>query len=449
MKRLVIKNGASFRDTVFYMQNTIETIRNRGYERYEAARRFEEMTDIAERLGYPIDTTISYEMRDGAAYARSDTQDRPFHNQTLLALQRGQGNFTGDQAFEVERLRLEHEEALMVDAFGRGELDGSVLVKFSKVPDAVVNGETSIKGYRRDLLRSFARIYYKTEQGLDCRLFTLDHNSPAGMRAVGELLGIDTLDGSERVLADSSVIATSEPEMLVDELVERAKLVYDDARYRETGERSYAGSQFVDKQNAMNEITNQSFLVDSHMQAIADIVRLGRGEEYLEQERKNTAAAIKLASQGVRISSNSDGAVSAEVASGNYDRECATGSAANTDNGMNQAAKKMENIWRSGQCQVCFAHTMVGSCFVCSGCAALDDMGADLLKIREKNLRALEKKRALARVGIANTNAQPMPERRPVRTQGDDNVTRQRVLTIGGSYISLRDKETGVEIARV
>ncbi|TXG76050.1 hypothetical protein E6P97_04315, partial [Patescibacteria group bacterium] len=167
---------------------TQELVRERAHRNYEENVRFEEMTDIAERLGYPIDTTIRYEMYGGAAYALSDTVHRPFHNQTLLAMQRGRTLFTGDQAFEAERLRLEHEEALQVDAFGRGDLAGDVLVKLSKVPDAVVEGRTSIKGYRRDLMRSFVRLYYRDGGGVVCRLFTLDGNSQKGMFAISGLL---------------------------------------------------------------------------------------------------------------------------------------------------------------------------------------------------------------------------------------------------------------------
>ena len=189
---------------------TIEAIRERDYERFEANRRFEEMTDLAERLGYPIDTTIHYEMREGAAYCQSDTVERPFHSQTLQAMLSGKARFTGDQTFEATRLRLEHDEALLVDAFGRGELDGNVLIKFSKVPDAVVSGETSINGYRRDLLRSFVRVYHRSGTEIECRLFTLDGNSRSGLERVSKLLMIDTLRASEEVLADHTVLNIEE-----------------------------------------------------------------------------------------------------------------------------------------------------------------------------------------------------------------------------------------------
>ena len=428
------------------MPHTIETIRARDYERFEANRRFEEMTDIAERLGYPIDTTIEYEMKHGAAHCRTDNIDRPFHNQTLQALLRGETTFIGDEAFEVERLRLEHEEALLVDAFGRGELDGNVLIKFSKVPDAVAEGRTGIKGYRRDLLRSFVRVYQRSPGGVECRLFTLDHSSPAGLRAVGELLDMDLMEPSEQVLAAHALVNVTAPAEFVGQLVERAKLVYDVAREVETGERSHAGSRFVDRQNAMAEIMRQPRLVDQHMQAIADIMSLGRDETALERERRNTAAAIKLVSEGADITTSADSSVADEVASGNYGRECATGSAAM--NGMNQTqAMNMENIWTKGECQVCFAKTMVGSCRVCATCAHADDLGVDLLKLREKNLRSLEHQRAFARTSFGEAAPTPRQRRAVRHRQPDEKVRSRQRIVIGGAVTELYDAKTG-EIIR-
>ncbi len=430
---------------------TIDTIRMRDYERFEANRRFEEMTDIAERLGYPIDTTIQYEMRDGAAYCLSDTTDRPFHNQTLQAMLSGAERFTGDQAFEADRLRLEHEEALLVDAFGRDELSGNVLIKFSKVPDAVVDGVTSINGYRRDLLRSFVRIYTRTDAGVDCRLFTLDGNSRTGMYRAGEVLAIDTLQPSEKVLGDHTLLMVEDDvQQFVDDLAQRTKSVYDEGRFAETNEHSYAGSRYGDKQNAMTVVAEQTWLIAGHMDAITDIMQRGLSissrDDLLEAERQRTAAAIKLASNGIDIASSSDASVVAEVESGNYDRECATST------GMNQAQQNMENIWAPGECQVCFAKTMVGSCRVCATCAAADDRGVDLLQLREKNLRRLQTKRALGRSASIQPNQQPA--RRPskqdqIRQAYGDKAELYREMVVGGERHYVRNKVTKEIITRL
>lgn len=384
---------------------TREFIRKRDYERFEDNRRFEEKTDIAERLGYPIDITIDYGVKNGAVYALSDTVERPFHNQTLQAKLAGETAFTGDQAFERTRLALEHEEALMVDQLAVGLLPGNVLIKFSKVPDAVAEGRTSIKGYRRDLLRSFVRMYFMTDRGVSCRIFTLDHNNATGIEGVGELIGIDTTRPSEEVLGEHTLINVSDdPGAFVAGLTERVIQQYDFAIHQDSGRQTYAGSAYTDQQDAMQIIELQPELITQHLEAISFIMDVSDKEK----ARERTAAAIKLASAGHQVTSLGDAAVSAEVASGNYGGECATASS-----GMNQASQSqnMENRWSYGECQVCFAKTMVGSCMVCSSCANADDRGVDLLKLREKNLQRREKVQRMSKKTLEHTYSNKVYER--------------------------------------
>lgn len=423
-----------------------ERIRQSNYERYRANQRFEEMTDIAERLGYPINTTIRYEMQGGVAYCRSDTKDRPFHEQTALAKYEGRTKFVGSQAFEYTRLSHEHDEALLLDRFGSGQLSGNVLIKFSKVPDAVAGGVTDISGYRRDLLRSFVRIYYLTPDGVDCNLFTLDKNSPRGMAAAGELLGIDTTGQSEDVLAAHSLLTVPGlPEEFVEDLTAATIAAYDQEVYGETGQRTYAGSAYTDKKNAMEVISDHSKFITEHTGAIeaimGQIVDSGHREDLLERQRQLTAAAIKLADGGTVVGSSSDASVSAEVATNDYGRECATTS------GMNQA-QTMENKWTNGQCRACFKETQVGSCHVCAACAAADDRGIDLLKLREKNLRRREKLQRLTpanadRIHTKNTLNQPVQQRKDIiRKQYGEYAIVTTQVVIGGTKQMVRDRRT-------
>lgn len=426
----------------------IERTRLLDRERFEANRRFEEMTDIAERLSYPIDTTIDYELRGDAVYACTDTVMRPFHNQTLQALLAGEQQYGGDQQFQRERLRLEHEEALTVDRLARGELEGDILVKYSKVPDAVVEDRTSINGYRRDLLRSFVRIYYKTDSGVTCRLFTLDHNHPEAVQRVGQLIGIDTTRPSEAVLADSALYRCEDedPATITDQLASRIIELYDATVFKATGIETHAGSMYLSKQEAMSVIANHSQLVSQHMDAIARIMAHGRQEEALERERRKTAAAIKLAAEGHDITSTGDASVAVEAAQGNYGGDCPTA------NGMNQA-QTMENIWSHGECQVCFVKTQVGSCRVCARCAAADDRGIDLLKLREANLKKRQTSTRLAARSFELSSDSPQT-RKPSqheqvkRAYGQHAVVHTEVV-IGGVHRYAKDKRTGALLAKL
>lgn len=420
----------------------VEQVRQTAYERYLSSRRFEEKTDIAERLGYPIDTTITYRMKDGVAHALTDTKDRPFHQQTAEAYRRGRVGFTGSQAFEVTRLQHEHSEALLVDALGRGELEGNVLLKFSKVPDAVTSGVTDIKGYRRDLLRSFVRMYYREDDYIHCRLFTLDHNNPEGIAAVGELLSINTTQQSEAVLAASTIVETDNPRGFVDGLVDAVREKYDEVVHLSTGKHTYAGSWLLDHHNAMQVIEQQSGLFEEYMRVLTSIeersLHTEDKERIVEAEREKIAAAIKLSASGVAVSSMGDAVVADEVDRGEYGRECAT-----APNGMSQA--QVENIWRQGECQVCFRKTSVGSCAVCRDCQAADDRGVDLLKEREKNLRSRTRAKrtgsaALSRT-VASSSVKPSKAQRAKVAYGEHAAVRF-VIGIGGSRHDVVDVRT-------
>lgn len=429
-------------NTIQKNREVIEQRRREAYEQFELNQEFEEKTDIAERLGYAIDITISYRIKDGKAYCMSDTQDRPFSNQTFLALQRGQTTFTGSQAFETVRLSHEHDEALMVDDFGAGKLDGNVLMKLSRVPDAVVAGTTDIKGYRRDLLRSFVRMYWREDDMVHCRLFTLDQHNSQGIREIGGLMNINTNQSSEDTLGEYSLVDVPDsPRAFVFGLSESIKKAYDSSILASTGRVTYAGSLWNEQSDAMAAIDGQQRLFRDHMKAMRAIRQMGLNpeaeEDLLETERQRTAAAIKLASRGEVIESSSDSSVSAEMESGDYGRECATGS---SENGMNQA-QPMENVWRDGKCVVCFREVRVGSCGVCRACETADNRGVDLLKLRESNLKKLQEKEAKLKASQNSNESSPNTIVKPAKESA--KTTTETVFAQNGMYFKI-DEQIGI-----
>lgn len=336
----------------------VETNMQYGYEKFEANRRFQERTDIAERIGYPIRTLIPYELYGGGLYARTDTEYVRFSERTYRAMREAPYLFTGDQAFEVTRRQHEHEEALQVEAFARGELDGNVFVKVSKVPDAIVADETSIKGYKRDTLRTFVRVYSRDGDGdLECRLFSLDYNDQDGLRAVEGILRMDlTSRSSEDILADHMLFQTDGvPSEFSEKLIDDITHGYDDAIFARTGEVRHAGSLFDNSVDAQRAVDQQTYFMTKHYKAIDAIVGMALNpsakNDLLGKERERTAAAIALVLGGRRIESISELDISAEVATGKYDGDCALP----TENAMQQGESELFDNWkkRVDKCPMC------------------------------------------------------------------------------------------------
>lgn len=439
----------------------VESNRLRDFERYLDNQRFEEKTDIGERLGYHIQATLRYEMRGGAAYCLSDTKDRPFHEQTRAAMETGKWKFTAENAFEAERLRLEYEESLLVDALGRGELDGTVLVKVSKVPDAVVEGTASVNGYRRDLMRSFVRIYYKTPEGILCTLFSLDGNNQAGLTAVGNVIDMELASrGSEAVLADAKLLDwhSDDMETQVALLKERMIKDYDDGVYAETGKKTYAGSEFTDRASALQVIDNHPDLFEEHWRAVSEVqgrlLDAQQQEEYLEETRRKTAAAMKLREQGESVGSIGDESVATEAASNDYGRECAT-------NGMNQTEKSVEKGKEIEMtCPFCGQKTKGDPCAVileCTKCGARVENGkvvstgnsghgsesasegaaADIAKGKKPSVET----------AVTNERTETTANAMVQRLFGKHAILRTRVV-VGNKETSVFNKVTGQTLAR-
>ncbi len=438
------------------MQTTRATPAERNYERYEKNKRFEEISDIAERIGYAVDTTITYELRGDSLFAMTDTQDRPFHTQTEQAKREGEYKFQGTEAFEYTRLCHEHDEALFIDAFARGEVDADIVMKLSRVPDSVAHGTTAIKGYRRDLLRSFVRIYYKDEEVVKCRLFTLDGNNQSGLERVGDLVGIEVRGkSSEDILASTGLKHVEEAKEHVALLGDYLKTVYDTAVLETTGQVTSAGSRFMDKRDAHSLVASKHNLVEQHMHAIAKIQLLAQAdtmEAYLEAERRRVAAAIKLSLEGADISSSDAAAVSAEIATNNYGRECAT-----STNGMNQTESDLMKDWvkRVEACPLCGEKNVLAQKAgeVISGI----DCGCQLnVCTGEKTIGKKKIAQKNAKNTIVNKNArkyhtsEKIPPRKEILTRQFGKYATLRTRTVVGDAIrEVVHKYTGDVIARL
>ena len=142
----------------FIMQAVREQISQRGVERYEAYRLFEEKTDLGERLSLPIENHLELDVVNGQVFGR----DTAGHQRRMVEWSRQAYEvalrdpaFAGANAVERARRRHEYDEAVAVEQLSPGE----TMVVFSPIPDAALEGLTSIQGYRTDLARTFCRLY--------------------------------------------------------------------------------------------------------------------------------------------------------------------------------------------------------------------------------------------------------------------------------------------------
>lgn len=437
------------------MQTTIEQnrVRERRYEQEREYYRFEEATDIAERIGYPIDHMVHYEMRDGLAWSTSDKEPRPFRELTDSARRLGRQTFTGVNEFEAIRREHEHQEALMVDKFGRGDMDGTVLIKISPVPDAVRDGTARIDGYRRDLLRSFVRVYYRTEQGVTCRLFSLDQSDRIGLAAVGDYLGIDTDNrSSEDILSDYALVDIENVSHgTIGDLIVQTKSIYDGALELQTGKKFYAGSKFADKDDALSIVQGNGLLLNQHVDEVSKIMNKAldpaERKKLLEERRKRTAAAIDLRRKGVDVASVNDAAVTEQMSRQDYGGECATDTL--TEVGMNQgrSGEKSEEKWMT--CPFCGLQTYGDPCatrLVCNMCAAEVRNGQLVSKgIGRLNALALAEMQMQAKVRDSarpETKKKLSPTEIARRTYGP-NASIEYVRGVGDAHYRVIHKDSG------
>ncbi|MBL8160306.1 hypothetical protein JNJ66_07680 [Candidatus Saccharibacteria bacterium] len=295
---------------------------------YENYLRFEEMTDISERLSLPVETTIDFKL-DEDGYVYSSLGDR-----FVTVIENGykaaqaEAAIHPENAFQAERARLETEEMLMVEQLARGELDGNGLMVVSPLPDAVRDGSTSLGGYNRERMRAMVRLYHVEGTTVHSTTISLDQSDYEGLQAVAAAFGGRIPDGqtSEQVLAQRFVFtATPEEAEWLPGLVRES---YDAVLTKRLGGQWFAGSRFANKSDALSYVQGHTDLGDQHMQAISRVMATVRDvsqrNRQLEGLRQRLAAAIDARLHGKTVTSLQDEAVAEQQASGDYSGDCPT-----------------------------------------------------------------------------------------------------------------------------
>ena len=297
------------------------------HERYEAFRRFEEATDISERLSLSLETPIDFTV-DDAGHVYSEFGDRfaEVIGRWVAVAQR-RAEIEPENAFEAERAMLEEDEAYWIEALARGELDGNMLLIISPVPDAVRDGTATIGGYNRQRLRSMVRMYQADGARVRSTTISLDQSNMQGLRAVAAAFGDTEVPddiSSEQFLARRHVFTATDQE--AEFLPALARSSYDEVLREQLGGTWYAGSRFATKQDALSYVQSQTSLFDEHMRAVDAVVAAVRDPKQrapkLEALRQRAAAAIDAQLHGHVVESISDATVTTHQAQGDFSGDC-------------------------------------------------------------------------------------------------------------------------------
>ena len=437
------------------MQAVREQISQRGKERYEAYRLFEEKTDIGERLSLPIENHLTLEVVDGQVFGR-DTTGAPrrmveWSRQAYEAVMCDPG-FSGANAVERVRRQHEYDEAVAIELLNPGE----AMVVFSPIPDAALAGLTSIEGYRTDLARTFCRLYRHEGEHVRSVTFTLEQSNKRALRAAAEAIGMDlpTSMQSEEILATRHVTALSGQRY--EELPDVIRSHYDLSLHEQTGTTFFAGNRLAGRQDSMRFMNDNHDIIEEHMAFLRSIeARLAPGSARngeLEQLRRRTAAALDERLHGGNVSSIGDASVSDRMETNDYGGECATGATPSTmeQMGLNQG-RRDEMIWMT--CPFCGLATYGDPCanrLVCNMCAA-EVRDGRVMSTGKGRRAALQDNSQPATTSAENKGARPTtkPKAATIKQLYGENAVLHRELVVGGERRFVIDRTTKAVLAQL
>lgn len=423
---------------------TFESTKHRDYERFEAYRLYEEKTDIGERLSLPIHNAPRLEVIAKSVYGydihgelrRMTEWSKEAYDDACQDLQ-----FSGLNQIERTRRKLELDEAEVVETLSVGES----LHVLSPIPDVVMDGNTTLDGYRTDLARTFYRAYYRHEDHVETMTLSLEQSNKQALWRVGVFVGMSLPENmqSETVLASRhrKKMSHDEFEMLADTV----RYQYDASLKEQTGITFFAGNRLANHQESMQFIDAHHAIIDEHMSFIRSIEQHLSGvkkKNALEGLRQRTAAALDAILHGTAITSITDGSVDTRLASGSYGGECAIGTTQNTQEAMGLAQGK-----HTTNCPLCgtkgVTATVEGATITCSSCL----QGVDICtgKIIPKK-KSIQKSPPL--IGPSQSTTQSTQDRdKYIREVYGEHGRSRTKLVIGGAVREIYDVRTQTILA--
>jgi hypothetical protein len=460
------------------VRDRLEQMREREFEalHFEMAR-VDEITDAAERLAAPMESSFEYSLGDeNKLYFKNEAIDTVFINGIAEGERLVQQN--PDFEFELRRRKLELAEYYDLVKFAsindpNGDFE-DIMITISTIPDEVLLG-TRINGYNRARRKTLVRVYEKIEGGVRATSLSLDLSDRDGLREIARLFNEDIRDDetSEEILARRFLAYSKNLKHSPAKTVRR---VYDEVLEQKYGGNWYAGRQDDKIKNTYDFIVGQPGLVASHMCEISRIQALALSkasqEEMLEKARYNFAAALNEIMNGqtsagdVDISSAGDRARADNLA---FDRECPTGATSVVEAVNSMLGRK---TFIDGTCRVCLAKSKVGECSVCLNCEKADNRGENLDKIhaiaksrlrdRSRQSKANLNRKDSPRWGAlldtsGSSNANLQESREEVAIKAKQELIRKKygkyammttVITLGGTRATVIDSRTQQEIVQ-
>lgn len=436
------------------MPIVIEQNKQKDYERYQAFEAFEaqrrltdEITDMSERLAAPMRNIFEYEVGDdGELWFQGEPLGKTFDKGIEVAEELTMANpqFTT----ELIRRRLERQEYddMRKLAFGSDD-DPDLLVVLSPIPDAVLNG-LQLNAYDTERKKTLARIFRRTEAGIEATSLSLDLSDRDGLKAIVQCFGktIDPNASSEDILAMRLWGYEDELESHPSKAI---RSLYDGELSRKFGGEWYAGRQSSRITDAKAFIELQVDLVNQHMEEISMLKKKYSEKDLgtkLETARYNLAAALSRRLRGDTDSASLSEAGDTARANGErYAGDCPTGVSVTGEQSLTQLGIGRE--WKYGSCRVCLQNSMVGECHVCVGCENADNRGKDLNEIHKAALRRRSQQRPET-TQPAMRLERKQQKRTNAKTIFGSHVEERTQFSVGGADILIVDRRTGEAIAK-
>lgn len=328
------------------------------YQRYEYEKLLlDELTDQSERLARPMENGFVYQRtlegklflayEGSQQYLEDVFQDGVVEAERMAQLQ------PVDWGFEYRRRQIELEELHEVQAME----NGAKMVVFSRIPDAVREGQTDIGGYDRQRQKMLVRVAERQDDQVAIFSFSLDGSNYAAMQSAAQAVGADIPGGlgSEEILARRFHFGEDHPYNMKDchELIREA---YDMSMERQFGGRFHAGRRGISQGDALSFIMTQPDLIAHHMEAVRTVMARALGKdaeaEVLELARYDFAAALDFRMNGRRVDDMSEAGDIARSEGRTFDGDCPTSSTGSQVETLGYAQGKKQDM-RCVTCPFC------------------------------------------------------------------------------------------------